>query len=501
LGKAYKDLREFVAALEKAGELVRIQKEVDPVLEISEITDRVSKSPDGGKALLFENPKGSKIPVLINAFGSYRRMAIAMGARNVNEVADKITQLLEVKGVPKTWTGKAKLLGKLVDLSRIPPKLVSQGPCQEVVIREGLDLETFPIMKCWPQDAGRFITLPLVFTKDPDTGQRNVGVYRMQVYDGQTTGMHWQTQKDASIHSNKNKQRRKKMEVAVVIGADPATVFSGVVPLPYGVDELLFSGFVRNAPVELVRCKTLDLEVPAHSEIVLEGTVDPSDLKTEGPFGDHTGVYTPPEPFPAFRIQCITMKKNPIYLSTLVGKPPMEDYYMGKVIEKSFLPILKKQIPELVDMNFPMEGTFNNAVIVSIDKNYPFQARKVAHAIWGLGQLSFTKVVIVVDKAVNVHNLGEVALNVFNNIDPKRDIFFVEGPVDTLNHAAPERDFGSKGGIDATAKWKEEGYTRQWPEDIKMNEQTVNKVNAIWSDLGLSPVSGPSKKESGESHE
>ena len=289
------------------------------------------------------------------------------------------------------------------------------------------------------------------------------------------------------------------MEVAVVIGADPATVFSGVVPLPYGVDELLFSGFVRNAPVELVRCKTLDLEVPAHSEIVLEGTVDPSDLKAEGPFGDHTGVYTPPELFPAFRIQCITMKRNPIYLSTLVGKPPMEDYYMGKVIEKSFLPILKKQIPELVDMNFPMEGTFNNAVIVSIDKNYPFQARKVAHAIWGLGQLSFTKVVIVVDKAVNVHNLGEVALNVFNNIDPKRDIFFVEGPVDTLNHAAPERDFGSKAGIDATAKWKEEGYARQWPEDIKMNEQTVNKVNAMWSDLGLSPVSGSSKKESGES--
>ena len=482
---AFRNLRDFIAALEKEGELVRISVEADPELEITEITDRVSKSPGGGKALLFENPKGSKIPLLINAFGSYKRMAIAMGAQNVEEGARRISELLDVKGVPKTFSGKAKLLGKLVDLSKIPPRLVSSGACQETVLKDGFSLLDLPILKCWPKDGGRYITLPLVFTKDPETGERNVGVYRMHVYDGKTTGMHWQTQKDGAVHSEKAKRRNRKMEVAVVIGADPATVFSGVVPLPYGLDELLFSGFLRNAPVELVRCKTVDLEVPAESEIVLEGIVDPADLRPEGPFGDHTGVYTPVEFFPAFHVQCITMRKNPIYLTTIVGKPPMEDYYMGKAIERTFLPILKKQIPEIEDMDFPMEGTFNNAVIVSIDKNYPYQARKVAHAVWGLGQLSFTKVVIIVDRSVDVHDLRAVALAVFNNIDPKRDLFFVEGPVDTLNHAAPVRDFGSKVGIDATTKLKEEGYTRVWPEEIRMDEATMQKVDAVWEKLGI----------------
>jgi 4-hydroxy-3-polyprenylbenzoate decarboxylase len=324
-----------------------------------------------------------------------------------------------------------------------------------------------------------------VFTRDPDTGERNVGVYRMHVYDDKTTGMHWQTQKDGAIHSEKARRLRRKVPAAVVIGADPATVFSGVVPLPFGLDELLFAGFLRNSGVELVRCRTVDLEVPAESEIVLEGTVDPEDLREEGPFGDHTGVYTPVELFPTFHVQCITMRKNPVYLTTVVGKPPMEDYCMGKTIERTFLPILQKQIPEIVDMNFPMEGTFNNAVIISIDKHYPHQAKKVAHAVWGLGQLSFTKVVIVVDARVNVHDLSAVALEVFNNIDPKRDFFFVEGPVDTLNHAAPLRDFGSKVGIDATAKSKEEGYARVWPEEIVMDEATKNRVDGIWNELGI----------------
>jgi 4-hydroxy-3-polyprenylbenzoate decarboxylase len=483
----FRNLRDFIAALEKESELVRITQPVDPELEITEITDRVSKSPGGGKALLFENPKGSRMPVLINAFGSYRRMAIAMGARDVEDGARRISGLLELKGVPKTFSGKMDLLGKLADLSKIPPRVVSSGPCQEIVLKDGFSLFDFPILKCWPHDGGRYITLPLVFTKDPETGERNVGVYRMQVYDARTTGMHWQTQKDGAIHSEKAKRRHRKMEVAVVIGADPATVFSGVVPLPYGLDELLFSGFLRNAPVELVRCKTVGLEVPAQSEIVLEGVVDPEDMRPEGPFGDHTGVYTPVELFPAFHVQCITMRKNPVYLTTIVGKPPMEDYYMGKAIERTFLPILKKQIPEIEDMDFPMEGTFNNAAIVSIDKTYPYQARKVAHAVWGLGQLSFTKVVIVVDKSVDVHDLRAVALAVFNNIDPKRDLFFVEGPVDTLNHAAPVRDFGSKVGVDATAKLKEEGYTRVWPEEIRMDEATVKKVDAVWEGLGLKP--------------
>ena len=480
-----KNLREFIQILEREGELIRIKAPVDPILEITEITDRVSKMPGGGKALLFENVNGHKIPVLINAFGSSKRMAMAMGGDTIEKAAQRIQEFLDMKDAPKGFVEKIKILGKLTDLAKIPPKMVSTGACQEVVIRENIRLSDIPILKCWPQDAERFITLPLVFTKDPDTGERNVGVYRMQVLDEKTTGMHWQTQKDGAVHSEKLKKRSKRLEVAVVIGADPATVFSGVVPLPYGMDELLFSGFLRGDGVELVKCKTIDLEVPAEAEIVLEGYVDPNDMRTEGPFGDHTGVYTPQELFPAFHIQCMTMKKHPVYLTTIVGKPPMEDWYMGKAIERTFLPILKKQIPELVDMNFPLEGTFNNAVVVSIDKSYPFQARKVAHAIWGLGQLSLTKVVIVVDKSVNVQDLSAVALTVFNNIDPKRDISFVEGPVDTLNHAAPVRDFGSKVCIDATSKLKEEGYTRVWPEEIQMDETTKKSVDAMWKELGI----------------
>ena len=485
MSRGIRDLRQFIAVLEKENELIRIQAPVSAELEITEITDRVSKMEGGGKALLFENVKGHRMPVLINAFGSYRRMARAMGESSIEGAAARITKFLELKGVPKTLSGKIELLGELVDLSKIPPRIVPSGPCQERVFGPAEGLNDIPILKCWPNDGGRFITLPLVITKDPETGERNVGVYRMHVYDNRTTGMHWQTQKDGAAHSEKMRRRGKRLDVAVVIGADPATVFSGVVPLPYGVDELLFAGFLRGRGVELVKCRTIDVEVPADSEIVLEGTVDPADMRPEGPFGDHTGVYTPIELFPSFHIQCITTRKDPIYLTTIVGKPPMEDLYMGKAIERTFLPILKKQIPELVDMNFPMEGTFNNAVIVSVDKTYPFQARKVAHAIWGLGQLSFTKVVIVVDKTVNVHDVSAVALAVFNNIDPKRDLFFVEGPVDTLNHASPARDFGSKLGIDATAKSKEEGYTRVWPEEIEMDAQTKAKVDGIWKELGI----------------
>lgn len=496
--RCYKNLTEFIEALDQAGELTRIKTLVDPELEISEIVDRVSKSQGGGKALLFENVKGSRIPVLINAFGSFKRMAMAMGCDRIDEPAELITEFLELSAAPKTFSGQVKLLGRLASLSKIPPKSVSparylagwgrSAPCQEVVLEGNrIRLSDLPILKCWPKDGGKFITLPLVFTRDPETGRRNVGVYRMHVYDDRTTGMHWQTQKDGATHSEKMRRRGQKMEVAVVIGADPATVFAGVAPLPYGVDELFLSGFIRQKGVELVQCKTIDMEVPSESEIVLEGTVDPSAPMPEGPFGDHTGVYTPVEPFPVFTIRCITMRKNPVFLAILVGKPPMEDYYMGKAVERTFLPILKKQIPEISELNFPMEGTFNNAVIVSIDKTYPHQAKKVAHAMWGLGQLSFTKVVIVVDKNVDVHDLSLVALNVFNNIDPKRDVFFVEGPVDTLNHASPERDYGSKMGIDATAKMKEEGFARVWPQDIAMDESTKKKVDELWPSLGIRP--------------
>lgn len=480
-----KNLREFVSALEAAGELVRIKAPVDPILEITEITDRVSKMPGGGKALLFENVKGHRMPVLINAFGSEKRMAMAMGGDSLEAASKRIQKLLSAEHLPKKLSDKLSLAGEMAGLVAIPPKIVKSGPCQEVVLKENFKLSDIPILKCWPHDAERFITLPIVITKDPETGKRNAGCYRMQVFDDRTTGMHWQTQKDGAAHTEKARMRSKRLEVAVAIGADPASVFVGITPLPYGLDEFLLAGFIRKKGVELVKCKTVDLEVPAEAEIVLEGYVDPADKRPEGPFGDHTGVYTPVEDFPAFHITCITMRKDPIYLTTIVGKPPMEDWYMGKAIERTFLPLIQKQVPEIVEMNFPMEGTFNNAVIVSVDKTYPFQARKVAHAIWGLGQLSFTKFVIVVDKSVNPHDVSAVALAVFNNCDPKRDFSYVEGPVDTLNHAAPVRDFGSKVCIDATAKMKEEGYTRVWPEEIEMDGATKSKVDGMWKELGI----------------
>lgn len=484
--RGYNDLQDWMAAMERAGELVRVKAEVDPILEITEITDRESKKPGGGKALLFENVKGSKIPLLINAYGSYERMALAMGVKSFSEVGTMVGRLLKEEVLHQGWGEKLKLAGELAKAAMVFPKTVGSGACQEVVLTgDAVDLGLLPILQCWPHDAGRFITFPSVITRDPETGTRNVGMYRMQVFDKKTTGMHWQTQKDSAIHSAKSRMRSKRLEVAVVIGADPSVTFAGIVPLPFGVDEFMLAGFLRGKRLDLVKCKTIDLEVPANAEIVLEGYVDPEDMREEGPFGDHTGVYTPVELFPAFHVTAITMKKNPVYISTIVGKPPMEDLYMGKAVEQIFLPVLKKQIPELVDMNFLMEGTFNNAVIVSIDKQYPFQARKVAHAIWGLGQLSYTKVVIVVDKTVNVHDVSAVTLAVFNNIDPKRDCFFVEGPVDTLNHAAPVRDFGSKMGIDATAKWKEEGYTRVWPEEIQMDDATKAKVTARAAEYGI----------------
>lgn len=484
--RGYDDLKGWLAAMERAGELVRVKAEVDPILEITEIADRESKKKDGGKALLFEKVKGSRLPVLINAYGSYQRMALALGLKDFSQTGEMVGKLLDEEVLKQGWMEKIQRAGELAKAALVFPKTVGSGPCQEVVLTgDAVDLGLLPILQCWPHDAGRFITFPTVITRDPETGTRNVGMYRMQVLDRRTTAMHWQTQKDGAIHSAKMRMRSKRLEVAVVIGSDPATTFSGIVPLPFGVDEFMLAGFLRGKRLDLVKCKTIDLEVPANAEIVLEGYVDPSDLREEGPFGDHTGVYTPVEEFPAFHVTAITMRRDPIYITTIVGKPPMEDLYMGKAVEQIFLPILKKQIPELVNMNFPMEGTFNNAVIVSIDKQYPFQARKVAHAIWGLGQLSYTKVVIVVDKSVDVNDVSAVTLAVFNNIDPKRDCFFVEGPVDTLNHAAPVRDFGSKMGIDATAKWKEEGYTRVWPEEIQMDEATKAKVTARSAEYGI----------------
>jgi len=542
---AYNDLREWIAALERAGELRRIKTEVDPVLEIAEITDRVSKGrfagegaratlKPGGPALLFENPKGSDIPVLINQFGSERRMRMALGVDSLDEVADRIRQFMDVKS-PQGFLDKIKMLPMLAEMGKFFPKTVSTGPCKEVIRKSNFDLSHLPILKCWPQDADRFITLPCVVTRDPKTGKRNVGMYRMQVYDGQSTGMHWQRQKIGAEHYREMLRREAaragtptppsssftggtgalarprsahaassvdimaqtsggsvipggklptgKMEVAVAIGTDPALTFSAIVPAPPDVEEYLIAGFLRQSPVELVKCETVDLEVPASSEIVLEGYVNLDELRMEGPFGDHTGFYSLPDLYPVFHLTCVTHRNNPIYATTIVGKPPQEDAYMGKAVERIFLPLMKLTIPELVDVNLPIEGVFHNLMIISIRKSYPGQARKVMNAIWSLGQAMFTKCVIVVDEDVNVQDIGEVTLKVLNHIDPERDIQFTLGPVDSLDHASRLPNFGSKMGIDATRKWESEGFARPWPDEILMDEKTKSVVDSKWKAL------------------
>ena len=533
---AYNDLREWIAALERAGELRRIKTEVDPVLEIAEVTDRVSKghfagegaratSKPGGPALLFETPKGSDIPVLINQFGSERRMRMALEVESLDEVADRIRQFMDVKS-PQGFLDKVKMLPMLAEMGKFFPKTVSTGPCKEVIRKSGFDLNHLPILKCWPRDAGRFITLPCVVTRDPNTGKRNVGMYRMQVYDGQTTGMHWQRQKIGAEHYREMLRRassggtghvgtgalarpaerssaavdimartsggsvipegelpKGKMDVAVAIGTDPAVTFSAIVPAPPDVEEYLIAGFLRQKPVELVKCETVDLEVPASSEIVLEGYVNLDELRTEGPFGDHTGFYSLEDLYPVFHLTCVTHRNHPIYATTIVGKPPQEDAYMGKAVERIFLPLMKLTIPELVDINLPIEGVFHNLMIVSIRKSYPGQARKVMNAIWSLGQAMFTKCIIVVDEDVNVQDVGEVVLKALNNVDPERDIQFTLGPVDSLDHASRLPNFGSKMGVDATRKWSSEGFQRPWPDEILMDEKTKSLVDSKWKAL------------------
>jgi 4-hydroxy-3-polyprenylbenzoate decarboxylase len=482
---AYKDLRAFLKKLEKEGELKRITAEVDWKLEVTEITDRVTKQ--GGPALLFENIKGSKVPLAINLFGTHRRMNLALEVNDLQEVADRISGFIDFK-TPSGLVDKLKMLPKLGELGAFFPKTVKSGPCKEVVKREGFSLLDFPIIQCWPQDAGRFITFPLVFTRNPETGKRNVGVYRMQVFDERTTGMHWQTQKHGAEHFRRARSRygEGKLEVAVAIGADPATVFCGIVPAPPDVDELLLAGFLRRSPVELVKCETVELEVPANAEIILEGYVDLNEFRREGPFGDHTGYYSLADDYPVFHVTCVTHRRDPIYLTTIVGPPPQEDYFMGYAIERILLPIMKLQFSEIVDVHMPAEGIFHNLMIVSIRKSYPGHARKIMSAIWGLGQAMFTKVLVVVDEDVNVHDPGEVAWKALCAIDPERDVEFHLGPVDTLDHAARLPDFGSHMGIDATRKWASEGYARgPWPDEIRMDENTRARIAARWKQLGL----------------
>ena len=481
---AYKDLRDFLKKLEKSGELRRVTAEVDPVLEITELTDRGVKAE--GPALLFERPKGSRIPVVTNLVASERRMNLALEVDSLDEIADRVRSFIDVQS-PQGILEKLKLLPKLAEIGAFFPKTVRSGDCQEVVKTEGFSLFEFPILQCWPQDGGRYITWPMVITKNPENGKRNVGTYRMQVFDERTTGMHWQTQKHGADHyrSSKEKNPGGKLDVAVAIGADPATAMAGILPVPPDMDEFLFSGFLRREPVELVGCRTVDLEVPANAEIVLEGYVEIGGMRTEGPFGDHTGFYSLEGQFPVFHVTCITHRKEPVYLTTIVGPPPQEDYFIGHAIERIFLPVMKMQYPEIVDVAMPAEGIFQNLMIVAIKKSYPGQARKIMNAIWSLGQAMFTKVVVVVDHDVNVQDSREVVWKALCAIDPERDIQFVLGPVDTLDHAARRQDFGSKMGIDATRKWPEEGYYGRWPDEIKMDSATKNRVERIWETLQI----------------
>jgi 4-hydroxy-3-polyprenylbenzoate decarboxylase len=479
---AYATLDEFVAEIERMGELKRIRYTADPYLEITEIADRVMKA--GGPALLFENPRGSRFPLLINAFGSQRRMNAALGVESLQEIAGQIEEIVKLE-LPQTWGGKLQVLGKLSRVANAPPRRVKTGPCKEVIRREDASLEIMPIQTCWPEDGGPFITLPLVFTRHPVTGKRNVGMYRMQRYDATTAGMHWQLHKVGAEHYRETERLARRIPVAVAIGGDPVLTYAATAPLPPNVDEVLFAGWLRRKPVELVPCETVDLEVPAGADFVLEGYIDPEERRLEGPFGDHTGYYSLAEEFPVFHLTCLTHRRGAIYPSTIVGKPPMEDGFLGKATERIFLPLIRMTLPEVVDINLPLEGVFHNLLIVSIRKRYPGHAFKVMNAIWGLGQMMFAKIVIVVDAHVDVQNPAEVAWRAGSSIDPQRDILFTRGPIDQLDHASALPNFGSKMGIDATAKWPSEGFAREWPRDIVMCEDVKKKVDGIWKQLGL----------------
>jgi 4-hydroxy-3-polyprenylbenzoate decarboxylase len=479
----FRNLTEFLRALEAEGDLVRIRRPVSPTLEIAEIADRSVKG--DGPALLFENVSGSEMPVAINVFASRRRMLAALGLSRYEEWDARLEPLLDPRP-PEGLIEKLKTIPKVTELAQIFPKTVRSGPCQEIVeTGEEIDLGKLPILTCWPQDAGPFITLPLVITRDPASGKVNVGVYRMQVFDRNTTGMHWQKHKDGAGQARGYEREGRRMEVAVAIGADPATVFSGIAPLPPGISELLFAGFLRGESVPLVAAKTVDVLVPAEAEIVLEGYVDPGERRREGPFGDHTGFYSLDDDFPVFHVTAVTRRREPVYLTTIVGKPPMEDGFMGEAVEQLFLPLVRRMIPEIVDMHMPVHGIFHNLMLVSIDKRYPGHARKTMHAIWGTGQMMFTKTIVVFDRDADLRNGPDALWRALTAIDPERDIELVHGPVDELDFASRLPCYGSKIGVDATRKWKEEGFSRRWPDEISMSEEVRRRVDAAWPELGI----------------
>ena len=483
----FRDIREFITFLEERGELCRVSTTVDTRLEMAEIADRMIKS--GGPALLFENPEGYDIPVIINIFGSERRMAWALGLDDLDEVAARVQGILNlVQGPPEGIGNKLRTLGQLVSLASARPRTVSNPPCQDVVLLgSDVDLFKFPNLQCWPMDGGPYITLPLVITRDPETGVQNYGIYRMQVYDKCTTGMHWQTHKVGAHHERIGRELGlDRMDVAVALGGDPATIWTGSAPLPPDVDEMVVAGFLRGEGVALAKARTSDLMVPAEAEIVLEGYVQLDEQRMEGPFGDHTGYYSMPEPYPVFHVTCITHRNRPIYPAAIVGRPPSEDYWMGKVTERMFLPLVKTILPEVVDMNMPAEGAFHNLVIVSMKKEYPGQARKVMHGLWGMGLMSLTKGIIVVDHFVDVQNVSEVAWRVTANMDPAHDFVFTTGPIDDLDHASAVPKFGSKVGIDATVKMSQEGgRTREWPPDVVMSPEIRELVDRKWASYGI----------------
>jgi len=481
---AYKDLRNFIETLEKKGLLKRIKVEVDPVLEITEITDRMCKSPNGGKALFFEKVKGSQYPVATNLFGSFERVCLALGVEKIEDVAKRIEELLN-QAPPKTLIEKISMLPRLFELSKCLPKIVKHAPCQEVIEKENPDLTRFPILRCWPGDGGRFITLPMVFTRDPDTGIQNCGMYRIQIYDKRTTAIHWHIHKGGARHYDKYKELKQRMPAAIAVGSDPAVIYSSSAPLPESFDEMLFAGFLRREAVEMVKCITSDIEVPANSELVIEGYLEPGEMRLEGPFGDHTGFYSAKDYYPVFHVTCITHRKDMIYPATIVGKPPMEDCYMAKATERIFLPLLRLDFPEIKDINLPMEGVFHNAALISIKKSYPGHAKKVIHGLWGKGQMMFSKLLIIVDDDVDVQNISYTAWRVLNNVDWKRDVVIAEGPLDDLDHSASWPRYGSKMGIDATRKTREEGMMRDWPDEVSMSEEIKRLVDKRWKEYGI----------------
>jgi len=485
---AYRSFRQFLDALEAAGELKRVTVPVDTDLLITEWADREMKSPGGGKALLFEKPivdgKESRFPVAINTMGSRRRIAMALGRDNVDEIADQIQLILKSKP-PTDLREGWNLLKQGIDLLHARPSKVKSGACQEVVhvldpsSASSLTLADLPILKCWPKDGGRFITLPNVHTRDPETGARNVGVYRLQVYDDRTTGMHWQVHKVGARHGKTYYERGEKMPVAVTIGGDPVYTFAATAPLPDGLDEILFAGFLRRKAIEMVRCKTVDLEVPADVDFVLEGFVQPGEVRGEGPFGDHTGFYTAVEDYPVFHLTAITHRKDAIYPTTIVGIPPMEDFYLGDASVRILLPVFKMNFPEIADMTLPPEGVFHNLVFVSIRKQYPYQAYKIMHGLWGMGQMMFSKYIVVVDEDCDVHNTSEVLFRLCANTDPGRDTTIIKNPSDSLDHAPAEQNIGSHMGFDATRKLPGENHHRPWPELLKMTDEARAAVDAL----------------------